>query len=164
MKFAVIGILLIRELDSNLCSRSSKTAFTTTPLIGLCNEAPYSHHPVERFTSRTNTKGSFGPQLPPISMDEQIGTFLRGKLLQPAEPIQDIEQAYRRLGEDPNHAMANAYVGLAMLLAIGETRSVDQIDIARNHLEVAVESDSSTPENWYLLSRACMKAEEYERA
>ncbi|KLP11417.1 uncharacterized protein FFB20_12586 [Fusarium fujikuroi] len=138
----------------NLCSRSSKTAFTTTPLIGLCNEAPYSHHPVERFTSRTNTKGSFGPQLPPISMDEQIGTFLRGKLLQPAEPIQDIEQAYRRLGEDPNHAMANAYVGLAMLLAIGETRSVDQIDIARNHLEVAVESDSSTPENWYLLSRA----------
>ncbi|KAI1017574.1 hypothetical protein LB504_003961 [Fusarium proliferatum] len=139
----------------NICSRSSKTAFTTTPLIGLYNEAPYSHHPVERFTSRNNTKGSFGPHLPSIAMDEQIGTFLRVKLLQPTEPIQDIEEAYRRLGEDPNHAMANAYVGLEMLLAIGETISVDQIDIARNHLEVAVESDSSTPENWYLLSRAC---------
>ncbi|KAI1039544.1 hypothetical protein LB505_002594 [Fusarium chuoi] len=86
------------------------------------------------------------------------------KLLQPAEPIQDIEEAYRRLNEDPNHAMANAYVGLEMLLAIGEPISIDQIDIARNHLEVAVESDSSIPENWYLLSRACMKAEDYERA
>ncbi|KAF5651832.1 general transcriptional corepressor ssn6 [Fusarium sp. NRRL 25303] len=86
------------------------------------------------------------------------------KLLQPAEPIQDIEEAYRRLGEDPNHAMANAYVGLETLLSIGETVSVDQIDIARNHLEVAVVSDSSIPENWYLLSRACMKAEDYERA
>ncbi|CVK91765.1 uncharacterized protein FPRN_09599 [Fusarium proliferatum] len=60
--------------------------------------------------------------------------------------------------------MANAYVGLEILLAIGETISVDQIDIARNHLEVAVESDSSIPENWHLLSRACMRAEDYERA
>lgn len=77
-------------------------------------------------------------------MDEQIGTFLRVKLLQPAEPIQDIEEAYRRLNEDPNHAMANAYVGLEMLLAIGEPISIDQIDIARNHLEVAVESGNKT--------------------
>lgn len=144
MKFALIGRRLIRELDSNICSRCSKTAFTTTRLIGLYNETPYSHHPVEQFTSRTHATGSFGPQLPPISMDEQIGTFLRVKLLQPTEPIQDIEEAYRRLSEDPNHAMANAYVGLEILLVIGETISVDQIDIARNHLEVAVESGDKT--------------------
>ncbi|KAI1049793.1 hypothetical protein LB506_001937 [Fusarium annulatum] len=66
------------------------------------------------------------------------------KLLQPIEPIQDVEEAYRLLSEDPNHTMANAYVGLEILLAIGETISVDQIDIARNHLEVAVESGDKT--------------------
>ncbi|KLO83774.1 uncharacterized protein LW93_558 [Fusarium fujikuroi] len=148
----------------NICSRCTKTAFTTTPLIGLYNEAPYSHHPVKRFTSRTNPEKRLEPQLPPIAMDDQIGTFLRVKLLQPTEPIQDIEEAYRRLNEDPNHATSNAYVGLEMLLVVGETISVDQIDIARTHLEIAVESDSSIPENWYLLIRACMKAEDHERA
>ncbi|EXM08805.1 hypothetical protein NOF04DRAFT_8309 [Fusarium oxysporum II5] len=148
----------------NVCSRCTRTAFTTTPLIGLYNEAPYSHHPVKRFTSRTNAKRRFGPQLPPIAMDEQIGTFLRVKFLQPTEPIQNIEEAYRRLNEDPNHVMANAYVGLEILLASEETFSQDQIDRARNHLMIAVESDSSIPESWYLLSRACMRSADYIRA
>ncbi|KAH7199532.1 hypothetical protein DER44DRAFT_842526 [Fusarium oxysporum] len=64
------------------------------------------------------------------------------KFLQPTEPIQNIEEAYRRLNEDPNHVMANAYVGLEILLASEETFSQDQIDRARNHLMIAVESDS----------------------
>ncbi|KAH7265500.1 uncharacterized protein BKA55DRAFT_660893 [Fusarium redolens] len=64
------------------------------------------------------------------------------KFLQATEPIQDAKEAYCRLSEDPKHAMANAFIGLEMLLALEEIFSEDKVQHATRHLEIAVKSDS----------------------
>jgi hypothetical protein len=77
-------------------------------------------------------------------MDEEIETFRRVKFLQATEPIQDAKEAYCRLSEDPNHAMANAFIGLEMLLALEEIFSEDKVQHATRHLEIAVKSGNDT--------------------
>ncbi|KAF5688666.1 general transcriptional corepressor ssn6 [Fusarium denticulatum] len=54
--------------------------------------------------------------------------------------------------------------GLATLSPVEGIHYENPVEDAREHLETSVKLDSSIPENWYLLSRACMMAEDYERA
>ncbi|KAF5722435.1 hypothetical protein FMUND_2947 [Fusarium mundagurra] len=145
----------------NVCSRSAKTEFVKTRVVDLYNEAPYSHHPVERFASLTGTKRNFGTELPPIDMDERIEAFRRVKFLHPTHPLSNEKGCY-----DPklNPAVAHAFSGLATLSPVEGVYYENPVEDAREHLETSVKLDSSIPENWYLLSRACMMAEDYERA
>ncbi|KAF5585822.1 hypothetical protein FPANT_7376 [Fusarium pseudoanthophilum] len=145
----------------NVCSRSTKTEFVKTRVVDLYNEAPYSHDPVERFASLTGTKRNFGTELPPIDIDEKIETFRRVKFLHPMHPLSNDKGCY-----DPklNPAVAHAFSGLATLSPVEGIHYENPVQDAREHLETSVKLDSSIPENWYLLSRACMMAKDYERA
>ncbi|KAF5617049.1 general transcriptional corepressor ssn6 [Fusarium tjaetaba] len=145
----------------NVYSRSAKTEFVKTRVVDLYNEAPYSHDPVERFANLTGTKRNFGTELPPIDMDEKIETFRRVKFLHPMHPLSNEKGGY-----DPklNPAVAHAFSGLATPSPVEGIHYENPVEDARDHLETSVKLDSSIPENWYLLSRACMVAKDYERA
>ncbi|KAK7578371.1 hypothetical protein V3481_014220 [Fusarium oxysporum f. sp. vasinfectum] len=75
-----------------------------------------------------------------------------------------MDDAHRLLSETPTHPMANAFIGLAILRTAEEGFVDNSVQNAREHLEVAVKSDSSVAENWYLLGRACIKLQDYKRA
>ncbi|KAF9768251.1 hypothetical protein IL306_014479 [Fusarium sp. DS 682] len=79
--------------------------------------------------------------------------------------------------------MANAFIGLEFLRTAEEAFEESQVQYARKHLEIAVKagkkilvfrihsphsdaksfSDSSSPENLYLLSRVCMMLQDYKK-
>ncbi|KAJ4041830.1 hypothetical protein NW756_009266 [Fusarium oxysporum] len=86
------------------------------------------------------------------------------RYLQPMEPIQNMDDAHRLLSETPTHPMTNAFIGLAILRTAEEGFVDNSVQNAREHLEIAVKSDSSIAENWYLLGRACIKLQDYKRA
>ncbi|TXB99616.1 hypothetical protein FocTR4_00013632 [Fusarium oxysporum f. sp. cubense] len=86
------------------------------------------------------------------------------RYLQSMEPIQNMDDAHRLLSETPTHPMANAFIGLEILRTVEEGFVDNSVQNAREHLEIAVKSDSSIAENWYLLGRACIKLQDYKRA
>ncbi|KAJ4078915.1 hypothetical protein NW761_011661 [Fusarium oxysporum] len=86
------------------------------------------------------------------------------RYLQPMEPIQNMDDAHRLLSETPTHPMANAFIGLEILRTAEEGFVDNSVQNAREHLEIAVKSDSSIAENWYLLGRACIELQDYKRA
>ncbi|EWZ30262.1 hypothetical protein FOZG_16427 [Fusarium oxysporum Fo47] len=86
------------------------------------------------------------------------------RYLQPMEPIQNMDDAHHLLSETPTHPMANAFIGLEILRTAEEGFVDNSVQNAREHLEIAVKSDSSIAENWYLLGRACIKLQDYKRA
>ncbi|EWG38528.1 hypothetical protein FVEG_01720 [Fusarium verticillioides 7600] len=94
-------------------------------------------------------------------MDEKIETFRRVKFLHPMHPLSNDKGCY-----DPklNPAVAHAFPGLAALSPVEGTHYENPVEDAREHLETSVKLDSSIPKNWYLLSRVCMMAKDYERA
>ncbi|EXL54410.1 hypothetical protein FOCG_05279 [Fusarium oxysporum f. sp. radicis-lycopersici 26381] len=86
------------------------------------------------------------------------------RYLQSKKPIQNMDDAHRLLSETPTHSMANAFIGLEILRTAEEGFVDNSVQNAREHLEIAVKSDSSIAENWYLLGRACIKLRDYRRA
>ncbi|RYC96184.1 hypothetical protein BFJ63_vAg1057 [Fusarium oxysporum f. sp. narcissi] len=147
-----------------LCGRWAATTFTSTPLIKLYNDVKSHFHPRTYSRMPRRTKTELGPQIPSIISKEKTQTFRRVRYLQPMEPIQNMDDAHRLLSETPTHPMANAFIGLAILRTAEEGFVDDSVQNAREHLEVAVKSDSSIAENWYLLGRACLKLQDYRRA
>ncbi|KAK2671468.1 Tetratricopeptide repeat [Fusarium oxysporum f. sp. vasinfectum] len=147
-----------------LCGRWAATTFTSTPLIKLYNDVKSHFHPRTYSRMPQRTKTELGPQIPSIISKEKTQTFRRVRYLQPMEPIQNMDDAHRLLSETPTHPMANAFIGLAILRTAEEGFVDNSVQNAREHLEVAVKSDSSVAENWYLLGRACIKLQDYKRA
>ncbi|RKK70258.1 hypothetical protein BFJ69_g12003 [Fusarium oxysporum] len=147
-----------------LCGRWAATTFTSTPLIKLYNDVKSHLHPRSYFRIPRRTKTELGPQIPSIISKEKTQIFRRVRYLQPMEPIQNMDDAHRLLSETPTHPMANAFIGLAILRTAEEGFVDNSVQNAREHLEIAVKSDSSIAENWYLLGRACIKLQDYKRA
>ncbi|TVY64402.1 General transcriptional corepressor trfA [Fusarium oxysporum f. sp. cubense] len=147
-----------------LCGRWAATTFTSTPLIELYNDVKSHLHPRSYFRIPRRTKTELGPQIPSIISKEKTQTFRRVRYLQPMEPIQNMDDAHHLLSETPTHPMANAFIGLEILRTAEEGFVDNSVQNAREHLEIAVKSDSSIAENWYLLGRACIKLQDYKRA
>ncbi|KAG7422908.1 General transcriptional corepressor ssn6 [Fusarium oxysporum f. sp. raphani] len=137
-----------------LCGRWAATTFTSTPLIELYNDVKSHLHPRGYFRIPRRTKTELGPQIPSIISKEKTQTFRRVRYLQPMEPIQNMDDAHRLLSETPTHPMANAFIGLEILRTAEEGFVDNAVQNAREHLKIAVKSDSSIAENWYLLGRA----------
>lgn len=117
-----------------------------------------------------NPRGDGLPQLQ-LPADE-YQHFHRVQIQEPIEPIQDIDEAYRRLDENETDAMANAFVGLEALQRAEESADQDNairyFDEAVQRLETAVRPGISLSENiaehWYLLGRAFINMKEYDKA
>ncbi|CAM1510770.1 Fc.00g082830.m01.CDS01 [Cosmosporella sp. VM-42] len=95
--------------------------------------------------SKTTPKW-FGPKLPPMYFDEEIETFRRVKFYQPSDPNQDTRDGFELLQNAEEH------------------HNDDSCNRAIEYLEMAVKSDSSMAENWYLLARAYIKCQRYYKA
>ncbi|EMT62807.1 General transcriptional corepressor ssn6 [Fusarium odoratissimum] len=148
----------------NLCGRWAATTFTSTPLIKLYNDVESHLYPRSHLRMPRRTKTELGSQIPSIISKEKTQTFRRIRYLQSMEPIQNMDDAHRLLSETPTHPMANAFIGLEILRTVEEGFVDNSVQNAREHLEIAVKSDSSIAENWYLLGRACIKLQDYKRA
>ncbi|KAF4499942.1 General transcriptional corepressor ssn6 [Fusarium agapanthi] len=147
-----------------LCGRWAATTFTSTPLIKLYNDVESGLNPDSSLRMPRRKKTELGPQIPSIISKEKTETFYRVRYLQSMEPIQNMDNAHRLLSETPTHPMANAFIGLEILRTAEGRFALDSVQNAREHLEIAVKSDSFIAENWYLLGRACIKLQDYERA
>ncbi|KAI3577714.1 hypothetical protein IWW34DRAFT_820453 [Fusarium oxysporum f. sp. albedinis] len=147
-----------------LCGRWAATTFTSTPLIKLYNDTESHLYPRSHFRMPRRTKTELSPQIPSIISKEKTQTFRRVRYLQSKKPIQNMDDAHRLLSETPTHPMANAFIGLEILRTAEEGLVDNSVQNAREHLEIAVKSDSSIAENWYLLGRACIKLQDYKRA
>lgn len=131
---------LTRFFNSNVCGRWVTASLTQTPLVSLYSESTPPPSPSERSGTPGTTTNMVGPQLPPIQADEKMETFRRVKLFCPTEPIRDIEDAYSRLGENPNHPTANAFIGLELLRVKEEHRIRESTQDAIGYLEAAIKS------------------------
>lgn len=84
--------------------------------------------------------------LPPIPLDNELQHFRRIQVLEPAEPVRDMDEALSRLAADCTDAAANGFVGLHHL--IKWTQEPDHFDIrlseAERYLKLAVRSSNST--------------------
>ncbi|KAF5558992.1 general transcriptional corepressor ssn6 [Fusarium mexicanum] len=94
----------------------------------------------------------------PGTLTEQVLQHVNRKVwvryLQPMEPIQNMDDAQRLLSEAPTHPVANAFIGLEILRTAEGRFAYDSVQAAREHLEIAVKTDSFIAENWlnyYLL-------------
>lgn len=83
-----------------------------------------------------------GGPLPPIPLDNELQHFRRVQVLEPAEPVRDMDEAVSRLAADCTDAAANAFVGLHHF--IEWTQESDHLgrglSEAERHLKLAVKS------------------------
>lgn len=84
--------------------------------------------------------------LPPIPLDNELQHFRRIQVLEPAEPVRDMDEALSRLAADCTDAAANGFVGLHHF--IKWTQEPDHFGIglseAERYLKLAVRSGNST--------------------
>ncbi|KAF5588330.1 general transcriptional corepressor ssn6 [Fusarium subglutinans] len=83
----------------------------------------------------------------PGTLAEQVLQHVNRKVwvryLQSMEPIQNMDDAQRVLSETPTHPMANAFIGLELLRTAEGRFAYNSVQVAREHLEIAVKSDQS---------------------
>ena len=131
-----------------------------------------------------------GDGLPSFRLsDDEYQHFRRVQIQEPVEPIQDIDEAYRRLDESETDATANAFVAMEALERaggiLGQDNAIQYFAVAVRRLETAIRSgnsplsvetnkrsavlisrvaDRSIAEHWYLLGRAYIGMQEYPKA
>lgn len=109
-------------------------------------------------------KPHIGPQLPPMQLEEEPEAFRRVKFYQASQPIENLGDARYRLDKDARDLAANAFFGFTCLQDGEERGDADLFRRAKQHLEIAVTSDTLNFENWYLLGRACIRLGDYREA
>jgi phage-related protein len=78
--------------------------------------------------------------MPPIRVNDKAESFRRVKVVYSAEPIRDIEDAYKRLDDNPDHSSANAFIALDLLRAAEEGHSEEYAQKSIAHLDNAIVS------------------------
>lgn len=82
-----------------------------------------------------------GGPLPPIPLDNELQHFRRVQVLEPAEPVRDMDEAVSRLAADCTDAAANAFVGLHHFIEWTESDHLGTgLSEAERHLKLAVKS------------------------
>ncbi|KAG7294396.1 hypothetical protein NEMBOFW57_004467 [Staphylotrichum longicolle] len=105
----------------------------------------------------------YGEDLPPMkTMGDGFEHFRRVQIQEHVKPIQNIEEATRRMAQDMSDATAHAFIGAEMLFRgelDGDTdkdRDDSSVHLreAEKWLRTAVEYEPDVAEHWYLLGRA----------
>ncbi|RGP66295.1 transcriptional corepressor ssn6 [Fusarium sporotrichioides] len=103
-----------------------------------------------------NLRTKVGPQLPSIDAKDKPESFRRVKVVYPTEPVRDVQDALARSREDPIRPEPHAFIGFATLRAAEYGRGTSYAQNSIYCLEIAIKSDSSNAEYWYLMGRAYM--------
>ncbi|UZP32447.1 hypothetical protein NXS19_000263 [Fusarium pseudograminearum] len=153
-----------RRKSCTTCGRWLTTSRAQSSLVVLYEEHSSLTAIGESLESSRHTQAKYGPRLPSMDVKDDPESFRRVKVVYPTEPVRNLEDALKKLDENPNQPEANAFLGLEMLRDAEETSTIEYAQKSIDSLKIAIESDSSNAEYWYLLGRAHMILEEYKSA
>ncbi|KAI0977610.1 hypothetical protein F4678DRAFT_19779 [Xylaria arbuscula] len=132
------------------CERWSQISESSPPLLQLYQSGP-----------RIMT----GPKLPSLESTKEINCFLRVQINEPVEAVHDLEDAHRRLAANDSDPEANAYIGLGLAQdAVKNSFNSNTLRRSRDYIEIAIASNNSVSEYWYLLGRVHILLRDYRPA
>ncbi|KAI1299458.1 hypothetical protein F5Y03DRAFT_250448 [Xylaria venustula] len=100
--------------------------------------------------------------LPPLEVAQEMNVFRRIQVNESGEAVRDLEDAHRRLAVNDSDPEANAYIGLRLAQdALKDSLNSNTLKRSRKYIEMAIASDNSVAEYWYLLGRVYLLLREY---
>ncbi|KAL6811872.1 hypothetical protein V8C40DRAFT_257667 [Trichoderma camerunense] len=123
--------------------------------------------PVVRLLDTVNTlpdkTPSLGPELPSMQLDSDLHHFRRVQIRERSEPIRDINTAETILSTDPMDPAANTFLALRLIQDAQNSGNRALLETSTRHLEIAISSDSTAVDPWYLLAEIFILGQDYRQ-
>ncbi|KAL5085828.1 hypothetical protein Trisim1_009898 [Trichoderma cf. simile WF8] len=124
--------------------------------------------PVVRLLGRANTlpdgMSPLGPELPSMKLDEDLQHFRRVQIRERSEPIDDINTAEAILKINSMDPAANTFLALRLIQEAQDSGNLALLETSIRHLEIALSSDNTAVDAWYLLGEISMLQQDYKHA
>ncbi|KAL7954942.1 hypothetical protein V8C34DRAFT_327744 [Trichoderma compactum] len=117
-----------------------------------------------RANELPNATSPLGPELPSTQLDGDLHHVRRVQIREHSEPIHDVNTAKAILSTDSMDPAANTFPALRLIQDAQDSGNLALLETSTRHLEIAISSDSTAVDPWYLLAETSMLRQDYSQA